>query len=265
MHELLQLMAFSALMILGAVVALWLLSIRIRDVSIIDMAYGLLIGAVALLAFVLAPAPGALQRLAVAACLIWVTRFSVHILRRNLGKGEDPRYTKLRTWVADERAFIWLSLRQVFLYQGVVIWLISLPLLMIMAAAPAQIGAVAVLGAAVWAVGVLMEAVADHQLTRFRADAASRGRILDTGLWRYSRHPNYFGDACVHWGIYLMACSVPWGFLSFVGPLAITHFLLNVTGMRLLEKKMLKEKPAYADYVKRTSGFIPLPPRSFRG
>lgn len=261
MAGLLALMALSALLILSSVLALWLLSCRIRDVSIIDLAYGLLIGAVALLGFVLAPAHGTLQYLALAAVMLWMSRYTLHIFRRNFGKGEDVRYTKLRAWVGDERKFQWFSLRMVFLHQGVVIWLITLPLQMVMTAAPTPAGPLAIAGLLLWAAGFVTEAVADRQLTRFRNDSANRGRILDSGLWRYSRHPNYFGDACVHWGLYLIACSVPWGFLSIVGPLAITHYLLNVTGMRTLEKKMLKEKPLYADYVKRTSGFIPMPPR----
>ncbi|MBK6289949.1 MAG: DUF1295 domain-containing protein [Pseudomonadales bacterium] len=260
MAAILSSLSLSATAVLCSVLALWLLSIRLRDVSIIDLAYGLLIGAVALLGFLRSDSRGELQYLALAAITIWMTRYTLHVFRRNIGKGEDPRYTRLRGWVGSERAFRWFSLRQVFLHQGVVIWLISLPLQLIMCGPATAAGILAYAGLLLWGAGFITEAVADRQLTRFRNNPAQRGQILDTGLWRYSRHPNYFGDACVHWGIYLMACSVPWGAATIIGPVAITHYLLNVTGMRTLEKKMLREKPAYADYVKRTSGFVPLPP-----
>jgi steroid 5-alpha reductase family enzyme len=254
----------GAAVVLAGVLALWRLSIRLRDVSIIDIAYALLVVAAVLPGFLHAGERGALQWLAFGALLAWALRLATHLARRNIGKGEDPRYTKLRAWAPDEAAFNRLSLRIVFLHQGVVIWLIALPLQAIVSAPAQAAGPFAWAGLAVWTSGFLCEAVADRQLARFRADQAMRGRILDTGLWRYSRHPNYFGNACLNWGLWLMACQVPWGFLSAIGPLAITHYLLNVTGKRLLEKKLLKEKPGYAEYVRRTSGFVPLAPRAPR-
>lgn len=257
-----QIAAATFALLMVAVILLWLLSIRVRDVSIIDMAYGLLIGAAALLAFLMADTRGVLQWLMLVLLWLWVIRFSVHIIRRNLGHGEDPRYTRLRAWVGGERAFHWFSLRQVFLHQGLIIWLLSLPAQLVMASSEREpINALLIAGSVLWFCGWIIEAVADYQLNRFRADPDKRGQVLDQGLWRYSRHPNYFGDACVHWGLFLLACSVPWGVLGFVGPLAITHYLLNVTGARTLEKKLLKEKPGYAEYCQRTSAFIPWPPR----
>jgi steroid 5-alpha reductase family enzyme len=254
-------MACSAALVLSSVLLLWLLSLRLRDASIIDVAYASLIAAVGVLCFLLADGHGPLQWLALGAIVAWGLRLTLYLGWRNLGKGEDPRYTKLRNRVADDRAFAWVSLRSVYLLQGAVVWLLTLPLQLIMAAPATPPGGFALAGLALWMVGFLFEAVSDWQLARFKADPANCGRILDTGLWRYTRHPNYFGNACVNWGIWLMACAVPWGWLTAIGPLAITHFLLNVTGKKLLERKMLKERPGYADYVARTSGFVPMPPR----
>jgi len=252
--------AAAALLLLAAVLALWLLSQRLRDVSIIDLGYGILVAAVAVLAFGLG-SRGALQQLVLGAYLLWALRYSALIFPRNLGRGEDPRYTRLRDWVADERAFRWFSLKIVFLHQGAVFWALSLPAQLVMAAAPAPVPPLAQAGLLLAGAGLAIETLADWQLARFRADPALRGRVLEHGLWRYSRHPNYFGEACVHWGLGLMACSVPWGWLALAGPLVLTHYLLNVTGVRTLEKKLLREKPGYADYVARTSAFVPLPPQ----
>lgn len=254
--------AASAALLLIAMLLLWMLSIRLRDVSIVDLSYGPLIAAVAMLAAALGNR-GPLQALLLAALGAWALRYTVFIFRRNLGSGEDPRYTRLRAWVADERAFRWLSLRVVFLHQGAVFWLLSLPA-QITAAAPATtpLGPLAFAGLALSLTGLAIEWRADAELAHFRADPAKRGLVLDTGLWRYSRHPNYFGEACVHWGLGLIACAAPWGFFGLIGPLVLNYYLLRVTGAATLEKKMLREKPAYADYVARTSRFVPLPPRA---
>jgi steroid 5-alpha reductase family enzyme len=253
--------ASVAAFLLVSVLLLWLLSIRIRDVSIIDLAYALLVAGASVVAVALGTR-GPLQGLLLFALGAWALRFTVFILRRNLGKGEDPRYTKLRSWAADERAFNRLSLRIVFLHQGAVFWVLSMPAQMA-AAAPATtaIGPLALAGFVLSLAGLAIEARADAELARFRADPANKGRVLDSGVWRYSRHPNYFGEACVHWGVGLIACAAPWGFLGLVGPLVLNYYLLRVTGVATLEKKMLREKPGYAAYVARTSRFVPLPPR----
>ncbi|WP_116367005.1 DUF1295 domain-containing protein [Parahaliea mediterranea] len=252
----------TAALALGAVLLLWLLSIPLRDVSIIDMAFAGILAGIAVLAYVLADTIAPLQLMLLGMVLAWALRMSAHLLRRNWGHGEDPRYARLRTWVDNDRAFIWLSLRQVFLLQGVVIWLVALPLQVgMLAPADTTPGALAWAGLALWATGLAFETVADWQLTQFRADPSRRGTVLDTGLWRYSRHPNYFGELCVWWGIFLVACQAPWGFATIIGPLAYSHLVVNVTGQRTLDKKMAREKPAYRQYMAVTSGLIPLPPR----
>lgn len=256
-----ELFLATAALALAAVLLLWLLSIPLRDVSIIDMAFSGILTAIAVLAYVLAGTDSPLQWMLLGMVGLWALRMSWHLLRRNWGHGEDPRYARLRSWVDNERAFIWLSLRQVFLLQGVVIWLVALPLQVgMLAPVELQPGGLAWAGLVLWAVGLACETVADWQLTRFRADPARRGAVLDTGLWRYSRHPNYFGELCVWWGIFLVACEAPWGFATVIGPVAYSYLVINVTGQRTLDKKMAREKPAYQHYMESTSGLIPLPP-----
>ncbi|WP_027949722.1 DUF1295 domain-containing protein [Haliea salexigens] len=261
MMDLLTLFSATAAVALTSALALWLASIPLRDVSIIDMFFALIIVAITLTAFALAPAYNTLQWVLLAMVLLWALRITAHLIGRNWGHGEDPRYTKLRSWVNNERAFLWLSLRQVFLLQAVVLWLASLPVQVGLFAGTRQIGLLAMLGSLLWLLGLIVETVADAQLRRFRAQPENRGTVLCTGLWRYSRHPNYFGELCVWWGIWLVACEVPLGWLTVVGPLAYSYLVVNVTGQKTLDKKLAREKPGYAEYMARTSGLIPLPPR----
>jgi steroid 5-alpha reductase family enzyme len=261
MMDLLTLFSATAAVALGCALALWLASIPLRDVSIIDMFFALIIVAITLTAFALAPAYNTLQWVLLAMVSLWALRITAHLIGRNWGHGEDPRYTKLRSWVNNERAFIWLSLRQVFLLQAVVLWLASLPVQVGLFAGTSEIGLLAMLGSLLWLLGLVVETVADAQLRRFRAQPENRGTVLCSGLWRYSRHPNYFGELCVWWGIWLVACEVPLGWLTVVGPLAYSYLVVNVTGQKTLDKKLAREKPGYAEYMARTSGLIPLPPR----
>jgi steroid 5-alpha reductase family enzyme len=247
---------------MGAVLLLWLVSIPLRDVSIIDMAFAMILLAVTVVTWTMTDGAQPRKNLILLLVALWAVRITAHLVRRNWGHGEDPRYTKLRSWVADDRAFIWLSLRQVFLLQGVVLWLVSLPVQVgQIYRVPAELGVPAALGTAVWLLGFVFETVADRQLARFRADPANKGKVLDTGLWRYSRHPNYFGELCVWWGLFLVACDNPWGLMTIIGPIGYTHLIVNVTGQRTLDKKLARDKPGYREYMERTSGLIPLPPR----
>lgn len=248
---------------IAAVVLLWLASIRLRDVSIIDMFFATILLAIAVVSYGLGDGLPERKRLIVALVAIWALRMTVHLVKRNWGHGEDPRYSKLRTWVSSERAFVWLSLRQVFLLQGVVIWFASLPVQLGQAFTTA-LGWPAMVGCGVWLIGMVFETVADVQLTKFRADPANRERVLQTGLWRYSRHPNYFGELCVWWGLFLIACDNPWGLATIVGPLVYSYLVINVTGQATLDKKLARERPGYKDYMERTSAMIPMPPRKRR-
>lgn len=250
---------------LAAVLVLWLVSIALRDVSIIDMFFATLLFAIAGTSYFLSNGVPVRKQLIVILVGIWALRITIHLIRRNWGHGEDPRYTKLRSWVNDDRAFVWLSLRQVFLLQGVVIWFVSLPIqLGQVFTQPPALGWPAYLGISIWLLGFVFETVADVQLTRFRADPANTGTVLQSGLWRYSRHPNYFGELCVWWGLFLVACDNLLGLITIIGPLLYTYLIVNVTGQATLDKKLAKERPGYKEYMESTSAMIPMPPRRNR-
>ena len=247
---------------IGAALLLWLISIPLRDVSIIDMFFGVILMGITLNSFLTGGGSPDRKLLILVLVGIWGLRITTHLIKRNWGHGEDPRYTKLRGWVKDDRSFYWLSLRKVFLLQGIILWLASLPLQLAMVYKhPIALSWGALFGTIVWSLGFVYETIADIQLTRFRANPSNRGTVLNTGLWRHSRHPNYFGELCVWWGIFLVACDNPTGMLAVIGPLAYSYLVINVTGQRTLDKKLAKEKPDYAAYMTITSGLIPLPRR----
>lgn len=183
---------------------------------------------------------------------IWGGRLAWHIARRSRGAGEDPRYEEL---MARGPGGI---VRKVLLPQGAAIWFVSLPI-QVTVVAGGHATWVLVLGAVLWLVGLVFEAVGDAQLTAYKKDP-DRGPVMDRGLWRYTRHPNYFGDACVWWGIFLVSASAWPGVLTILSPLAMTFFLVFATGARLLERTMM-QRPGYPQYAARTSMFFPLPPK----
>ena len=259
---LLILLATNLGVAIGAVLLLWLVSIPLRDVSIIDMFFAVILFAITAVSFVIGDGVVARKQLLLVLVGLWALRITVHLVRRNWGHGEDPRYTKLRSWTNDDRSFIWLSLPKVFLLQGVVIWFVSLPVQVGAAyTTPSTLGWPAWLGAGLWTIGFFFESVADLQLTRFRADPANKGTVLRTGLWKYSRHPNYFGELCVWWGLFLIACDNIIGLLTVIGPIMYSFLIINVTGQATLDKKLAREKPGYGEYMKSTSGLIPMLPK----
>jgi steroid 5-alpha reductase family enzyme len=258
-----QVLALTFIVVMALVVALWLLSMPLRDVSIIDMAFSALIAGVLLTAYRWGQAGGIIPDLIILLVLVWAVRMTVYLMRRNLGHGEDPRYTRLRSWTAEGWPFHWLSLRKVFLLQGVVIWVLTVPQQIAMVTGgEAQFGLLAGPGLALWCAGFFFEAVGDYQLSRFKSDPGNRGRVLETGLWRYTRHPNYFGELCQWWGLFLIAAEAPWAWCGALGPLLYSWLVINVTGQATLDKKLSREKPEYAAYMRRTSGLVPRPPRS---
>lgn len=197
-----------------------------------------------------------LRGLLVAMVTIWGVRLGAHILTRNHGLPEDPRYVDMLTGHGPGRIVV-----KVQLPQGVTMWFVSIPVQLAMVLDRPAWWCV-VLGALIWLVGITFEAVGDAQLAAFKRDPARSGTVLRSGLWRYTRHPNYFGDATVWWGIFL---TVAWhwsGWLTVLSPLLMTYLLVAKTGKALTEKRMSNSKPGYADYVRRTSGFVPLPPRA---
>lgn len=246
----------------GIFLVLWIVSLRTKNASIVDVWWGPGFALIALLSFALTP-DGALPRrqLVLILTTIWGLRLGTHLLVRNTGRDEDFRYGAMRSsW---GHRFALRSLTRVFLLQAVVMWVVSLPVQVAMrSATPATLGFLDFLGLLVWTVGLFFEAVGDAQLARFKADPANAGRVLDRGLWRFTRHPNYFGDACAWWGLWLIALAVPGGFWSIVGPIAMTVLLTRVSGVPMLERRMVERRPDYDEYVRRTSAFVPRPPRA---
>jgi len=264
-QELWLVLGVNAAIALSAVVVLWLVSIAIRDVSIIDMFFAVILFAIAGSSYLLSQGVPVRKQLILALVGIWALRITTHLVKRNWGHGEDVRYSKRRTWVNDDRAFVWLSLRQVFLLQGVVIYFVSLPVqLGQVIKSPLELGWPTYVGAFIWLVGMVFETVADLQLTRFRADPANKGTVLSSGLWRYSRHPNYFGELCIWWGLFLAACDNPLVLPTIIGPILYTYLIVNITGQATLDKKLARERPGYKEYMESTSGIIPMPPKRNR-
>jgi steroid 5-alpha reductase family enzyme len=253
----LGLSALAVVVVLGVTFAV---AVRVGRQAVIDVAWGLGFVAIALTAFLATPGQGdALRRwLALGLTAVWGLRLAAHIYARSRGRGEDPRYEAMMAR-ADGNPNTY-ALVHIYLPQGVIMWFVSLPVQVAMVV-EGGLGWVLWLGVAVWAVGFFFESVGDLQLTRFRSDPANRGTVLDTGLWRYTRHPNYFGDACVWTGLWLVAASAWPGMLTVLSPAAMVWNLYAGTGKKLLEKDIGERRPQYADYVRRTSGFFPLPPK----
>ena len=238
---------------------LWVVSLAKRDVSIVDLYWGPAFGLVAWLGFALGGASGHRPGLVAVLVTIWGLRLGLHLYFRNRGQPEDHRYGAMR---ANHGArFGRVSLYTVFLLQAGLVLLISTPLQLLSAAgADPELGPLDALAAGMVLLGIVFETVADAQLTRFRRDPRSRGRVLDTGLWRYSRHPNYFGDAVVWWGLGLFGvASDAWP--SVFGPALMTFLLLKVSGVSLLEQTIQERRPEYAAYIARTAAFFPWKPR----
>jgi len=257
--ELAPVLGASAGALGAAMLTLWLLSLTLRDASIVDVFWGLGFALVAWVAFVLGEGTPARKLLVAGAATLWGLRLAGHLAWRNHGTGEDPRYRRMRRHHG-ERFWI-VSLATVFGLQGVLPFVVSLPLQVAQALPGPPLGLFDLAGAALFAAGLAFETVGDLQLARFKADPANQGRVMDRGLWRYTRHPNYFGDAVAWWGLGLMACAVPGGFLALVSPVVMNVLLLRVSGVALLERSLRRSKPGYADYVARTSAFFPRPPR----
>jgi steroid 5-alpha reductase family enzyme len=243
-------------LIVGAVAALT--ARRVGKVAVVDVFWGLFFVAVAWTS-ALFGSGGDWRRWVVAGLVtVWGTRLAWHIARRSRGQGEDPRYVELLAGAPG--GDIWrYAVTRVFLVQAVLAWFISMPL-QVVAVTSSGLAVVVVFALALWAVGFAFEAVGDAQLAAFKADPANRGQIMDRGLWGWTRHPNYFGDATMWWGLFAMAAASWPGALTVLSPAAMTWFLVVRTGAGLLEKTMAA-RPGYADYRARTSGFIPRLPR----
>lgn len=250
----------SLLVVVAAMTFVWLLSLVRRDASIVDPFWGT--GFVVVAWFTLASLPHAqdVSRSWLLAVLttVWGMRLSLYLFWRNWRHGEDRRYRSMREHHGAR--FWWISLLTVFLLQGVILWIVSIPVQVAMTAAITKsLGWLDLGGAALWSFGLFFEAVGDFQMARFQSDPKNAGRVMDRGLWRLTRHPNYFGDFCVWWGLYLIAASggATWTIFS---PLLMSFLLLKVSGVTLLEKTIIDRRPEYAAYQARTNSFFPWPP-----
>jgi steroid 5-alpha reductase family enzyme len=244
--------AVCALMVVG-----WLVSVWRKDVSHVDVLWGPAIATAGTTWLLLAASPGPRSTLAVALAWAWALRLAAYVLVRNLGKGEDRRYQEIRA--RNEPGFWWKSAYLVFLLQAVLACVVGLPLFGT-AQTATPLGVLDALGAMLAVAGLVIETVADWQLRAFlRTPAAGRG-VLDRGLWRYSRHPNYFGDCCLWWGLGLLGVAAG-AWWTLLGPALLTFLLLRVSGVALTEKDIAGRRPDYQAYIRRTSAFVPWPPR----
>jgi len=256
-----QLIGYSAGVAFGFFWGLFLIAQWRRDNSLVDMGWGS--GFVLVSGFAFFAAGHFTTRALVALILVavWGLRLTYHIVRRNWGKPEDFRYAKWREewgrWVVP-RAFF-----QVFMLQALFLMVIVYPVLLIQSSARPGFGPLDIAGVLVWVTGFLFEAVGDRQLARFKSDPQNKGKVMRTGLWRYTRHPNYFGEATMWWGLFLLALSVPWGWTGIIGPLTITCLLRFVSGVPMLERK-LRGRPEFEAYARVTNAFVPWFPKGDR-
>ncbi len=253
-------LATSALVIAGLMILTWLLSLPLRDASIVDIVWGAGFVVVTVVAAAVGDGLEDRQTLLLAVVGVWGLRLAGYLAWRRVGTGEDRRYRAMRHRAG--ASFPVRSLFTVFLLQGVVMWVVSLPVQLAMTPTSPDLGALAVVGVLVWGVGFFFETVGDAQLARFLADPANDGNVMDRGLWRYTRHPNYFGDMCVWWGVFLVAAESGDAVMGVIGPIVMTVLLTRVSGVPLLERSLTRRRKDYDDYVTRTSAFVPRPPRS---
>ncbi|KPP94800.1 DUF1295 domain-containing protein [Erythrobacter sp. HL-111] len=259
----------NAGVLLALVLGQWAISVRIGDVSFVDAFWGAGMGVLAVLSWWQLAEPGPLATLLMVMTAAWGFRLGGYLFLRWRREGEDKRYRQILRKDREKGNFALAALVKVWLMQAVLLFMVS---------SPAQVGILAAgssasptwltwLGVALYGVGIFFEWVGDWQLARFKADPANKGHVLDSGLWRYTRHPNYFGDFAAWWGIWLVCASVGWGFAAatVIGPLFLSFTLTKWSGVTLLEKGMDRSKgDKYADYKRRTSAFLPLPPKAPR-
>jgi steroid 5-alpha reductase family enzyme len=250
---------YAAAAVVGALIVTFVCAKIAKRHNVIDTTWGLLFAVIAVVTFLSSGDHGdGLRRvLLVALPTLWGLRLAVHVGRRSLGKGEDPRYEQLLGKAKGNRDLY--ALRSIYLLQGVLALIIASPIL-VGGFEDRPVRVLAWVGVVLWAVGVFFEAVGDAQMERWRADPAHKGTVIDVGLWRYTRHPNYFGDACVWWGIFLVAADALPGVVTIYAPVIMTLLLTKGSGARILEKHMSK-RDGWDEYAARTSMFFPLPPK----
>ncbi|MFN8206841.1 MAG: DUF1295 domain-containing protein [Bacteroidales bacterium] len=245
--------------IIAMMTLLWLISILIRNVSIVDLFWGLGFVVTGIIYFLNTAGFEPRKILLMSLVAIWGLRLSIYLAWRNAGKGEDFRYQKFRKDYGEHR-YWWISFFQTFLLQGILMWLISAPLLGAQFYPDESLGILDYTGLLIWITGFVFEAGGDLQLSRFKADPSNRGKVLSTGFWNYTRHPNYFGDAAVWFG-YALICLSAGSYIPLLGSVLMTALIIKVSGVALLEKTLKTTKPGYQEYVRKTSAFIPWFPK----
>ena len=249
--------ALAIILALGGIA--WVFSVLIRNVAFVDSLWSLFFLVAAVIYALGVETLGARGALVLGLVTIWALRLSIYITIRNWGEPEDYRYQQIRS---NNEPFWIKSLYIVFGLQGALAWFVSMPLLVAIASGPsAGIGVLDIIGSALWLTGFVFEAGGDYQLAAFKRDPENKGKVLKTGLWRYTRHPNYFGDFCVWWGFYAFAVAAG-GWWTIPAPLLMSFLLLKVSGVAMLEKTISDRRPAYADYIERTNAFFPGPPKT---
>lgn len=252
-------MLVAAVTIFIIMFSTWVISLVVKNASIVDIVWG---AGFAITSWVLAvTVEGNSGRQILLAVMVglWGSRLALYLAKRNIGHGEDWRYKAMRKKAG--ASFPLRSLVTVFGLQGALMWIVSLPVQFGNGDASPGVGPIAVMGIMVWLVGFAFEVIGDAQLARFKKNPNNAGKVLDTGLWSLTRHPNYFGDALLWWGIGIVGAETGSGVIGFVGPLVMTFFLLRVSGVPMLERSLSKRREGYAEYIARTSAFVPRPPK----
>ncbi len=259
-----QVLLINFLALSASFVVLWLISIRLRDVSFVDGYWALGMVFMAMLSFIQTDGSPPRKRLLIGLTSLWGLRLALHLFTRWRKEGVDPRYARILGGLMEKKGWSFgkAALIQVFLLQAPLLFFVCLPAQVgQVASEPSHLGTLAWIGTALALIGIAFETIGDWQLRQFRKNPDSKGKVLDTGLWRYTRHPNYFGDCCTWWGIWLVAAETGPGRWTIFGPLLLTFLLMKWSGVPLLEHSLKKRRPGYEDYIRRTSSFFPLPPK----
>ena len=257
-----SLLLINATVVAGWLFLFWLFSIHLRNVAIVDIAWGLGFVLVAITSSLVTTGDGINRWLLPVLVGLWGFRLSTYLAWRNHGKPEDKRYRAMRDYRG--LSFVYSSLWIVFGLQAVILWIISLPVQLGIHTAVNDWHSLHFIGIIIWLIGFLFETVSDYQLARFLGNPSSKGQVMNRGLWRYTRHPNYFGDFLIWWGLFLIAVAGTWSgtWWTMIGPLLMSYLLMRVSGVPMLEEILKTTKPDYADYVQRTNGFFPWWPKS---
>lgn len=259
MQTTLTIMGWNLAAVASMMVAGWLVSLVYRNVTIVDSLWGLGFVLIAWLTYGVSDGYDGRGLLITILVTVWGLRLSAYLSWRNWGKGEDPRYGDWRKKNGDR--FWLISLFKVFVLQALFMWVISLCIQVgQMSATPVTLTWLDITGSVVWLTGFSFESVADWQLAQFKSDPANKGRVMARGLWAYTRHPNYFGEFLVWWGIFFITLSTPNGWWTLFSPIIMSAVLLKMTGIPLTEKALIASRPGYDDYIKRTSAFVPWRP-----